>query len=246
MSSYGKFAYVYEQLMQDVPYSDYVKWVKQYAPVKEFPTLLDVGCGTGTLSELLFKEGYKVSGLDISEEMLSVASEKFQKANVNIPLYCMSMDEIDGFMELDVVIIPIDSLNYLQSENAVIDTFKRIYESLRDGGQLFFDVHSLYKMDEIFMQSPFTYEDDDIAYIWYTEEGEEEHSVYHDITFFVRDDETDLYERFSEEHYQKTYPIEQYKNWLKKAGFFEIQITADFSEIGPTDVSERIFFRAVK
>lgn len=246
MSSYGKFAYVYEQLMQDIPYDNYVKWIKQFAPANEYPTLLDVGCGTGTLSELLYKEGYNVSGVDTSEEMLTVASEKFQQANIDIPLYCMSMDELDGFNDLDIVIIPIDSLNYLQSEQSVMDTFNKIFESLKQGGQLFFDVHSLYKMDVIFMQSPFTYEDEEIAYIWYTEEGEESHSVYHDLTFFVKQVDSELYERFTEDHYQRTYPIEQYKKWLELAGFSQINVTADFSNNHPVENSERIFFRAVK
>ena len=91
----------------------------------------------------------------------------------------MSMDELEGFQILDVVIIPIDSINYLKDEQQVIETFKRVYAALREGGQLFFDVHSIYKMDEIFLQSPFTYDDGEIFYIWHTEKGEEEHSVYH-------------------------------------------------------------------
>ncbi len=101
----------------------------------------------------------------------------------------MSMDELEGFQNYDVVTIPIDSINYLEDEQSVLETFKRVYDSLRKGGQLFFDVHSLYKMNEIFMQSPFTYDDGNILYVWHTEEGEEEHSVYHQMTFFVKDHE---------------------------------------------------------
>lgn len=246
MTSYSKFAEIYEQLMTDIPYDEYVRWVKMHAPCSKYSTLLDVGCGTGILTLQFHQEGYKVSGLDISEEMLTIANEKFQNENVHIPLFCMSMDEMEGFQELDVIIIPIDSINYLPDEHSVMETFHRIYQSLRDGGQLFFDVHSLYKMDEIFLQSPFTYEDDYITYIWYTEQGEKPHSVYHDLTFFVKQSDSNLYERFEETHYQRTFPVTDYVSWLKQAGFSKIEVTADWSNQPPTETSERIFFRAIK
>lgn len=246
MNSYERFAEVYDVLMEDIPYEKYVEWVTNHAPCSEYPTLLDVGCGTGTLSILFARAGYQVSGIDLSESMLAMAEERAQEAGLSIPFYQMSMDELEGFSEVDVAVIPIDSINYLQKEQQVKETFKRIYESLRIGGQLFFDVHSLYKMDHIFLQSPFTYDDGEIVYIWYTEKGDAEHSVYHDITFFVLDDDANLYERFDEEHYQRTFPIETYKGWLEEAGFSQVYITADWEEQTPSATSERIFIRAVK
>lgn len=244
--SYERFAVVYDQLMQDVPYNQYVEWVKNNAPSEQFPKLLDVGCGTGTLSFMLHQAGYEVNGIDLSEDMLAVAYERLQMEGVNIPLYAMSMDELEGFADFDVVTVPIDSLNYLSEQTAVIETFKRIYESLKVGGQLFFDVHSLYKMNVIFMESPFTYDDDEVTYHWYTEQGESEHSIHHQMTFFVRDEVSGLYERFDEEHYQRTYPIESYVNWLKEIGFSQVVVTADWTEQSPTEESERIFIRAMK
>ena len=245
-NSYKQFAFVYDHLMQDIPYGDYVQWVKEHAPSEQYPKLLDIGCGTGTLSALFHEAGYEVSGIDLSEEMLAIAQERFQMANVSIPLYAMSMDEIEGFSEIDVVTIPIDSINYLAEDQSVKETFRLIFESLRSGGQLFFDVHSLYKMDVIFMDSPFTYDDGDITYLWYTEQGEENHSVFHQMTFFVRDEVSDLYERFEEEHYQRTYPIETYLQWLKDVGFSNVHITADWTNETPINESERIFIRAIK
>lgn len=246
VNSYERFAEVYDVLMEDIPYDQYVKWVTAFAPSSNYPTLLDVGCGTGTLSIRFSKAGYQVSGIDLSESMLTIAQERSQKEDLTIPFYQMSMDDLEGFSNIDVVVIPIDSINYLQSEKQVKETFKRVYSTLRVGGQLFFDVHSIYKMDEIFLQSPFTYDDGDIFYIWYTEKGEEEHSVVHDITFFVMEDLTNLYERFDEQHYQRTFSIETYENWLKEVGFSQIFITADWEDQSPTNTSERIFIRAVK
>lgn len=246
MSRYEQFASVYDYLMQDVPYDQYVSWVLSKAPVQEFPKLLDVGCGTGTLTLKFHALGYDVSGIDLSEDMLSIANNRLQSVGINIPLIAMSMDEIEGFSNIDIVTIPIDSINYLKDEQQVIETLQRIYTTLREGGQLLFDVHSLYKMDDIFMQSPFTYDDGEITYLWYTEQGECDHSVYHDMTFFVRDDETEQFDRFDEQHFQRTYPVEIYKKWLKEVGFQEVIITADWTETEPTEKSERIFIQAIK
>ena len=100
-------------------------------------------------------------------------------------------------------------------------------------------------MDEIYPNGPFTYEDEQVAYIWHTEQGEEEHSIYHDITFFVRDD-SGYYERFEESHYQQTYPIETYVKLLETIGFSSVSIsTSVFGEQNEEEV-ERYFIQAVK
>lgn len=246
MSSYERFAHVYDELQVDIPYDKYVEWVLQHAPCNQFPNLLDIGCGTGVLSLLLARAGYSVSGIDLSENMLSIAAERFADVGLHVPLFCMSMDELEGFEALDVVTIAIDSLNYVVQEKAVYATLERIYDALKDGGQLFFDVHSLYKMNDIFLDSPFTYDNGDISYVWHTEPGDFEHSVIHQMTFFVRDAVSDLYERFDEEHIQRTFPIEQYMTWLCTIGFNHVEVTADFTDDAPEYESERIFIRAVK
>ncbi len=246
MSSYERFAQVYDELQIDIPYSRYVEWVMRHAPSKQYPNLLDIGCGTGVLGLLLSDAGYKVSGVDLSEEMLVIAAERFAAVGLQIPLYCMSMHELDGFAELDAVTIAIDSLNYVVEEAHVYATLERIFEALREGGQLFFDVHSLFKMDEIFLDGPFTYDDGDISYVWHTEPGDFEHAVVHQMTFYVRDGASDLYERFDEEHIQRTFQIEQYMTWLRTIGFTDVEVTADFTDEAPENESERIFIRAVK
>lgn len=245
MNSYERFAEVYDELMTDIPYDEYVEWIQMYAPQTNYPSILDIGCGTGTLLFMLDEAGYTTAGIDLSEDMLAVANARLAAAGKSIPLFAMSMDQLEGFSELDIAIIPIDSINYLREEQAVIETLQRIFNSLRNGGQLFFDVHSLFKMDTVFLNSPFTYDDGEITYVWHTEMGEEQHSVYHQMTFFVRQ-QNDLFERFDEEHYQRTFAPEQYEKWLYEIGFSEVHITADWTMEQPTEESERIFIRAVK
>ncbi|MFJ7663039.1 class I SAM-dependent DNA methyltransferase [Lysinibacillus sp. NPDC097162] len=246
MSSYERFAHVYDELQTDIPYNSYVEWIEQHAPSKHFPRLLDIGCGTGVLGLMLANTGYSVSGIDLSEDMLAIAAERFTDAGLQVPLFCMSMHELEGFEALDVVTIAIDSLNYVVEQPDVYSTLERIFYALREGGQLFFDVHSLFKMDEIFLDGPFTYDDGDISYVWHTEPGDYEHSVVHQMTFFVREVASNLYERFDEEHFQRTFPIEQYMTWLREIGFTDVEVTADFTDEAPEYESERIFIRAVK
>ena len=231
--------------MTDIPYDAYAQWICSHAPVQQFPKLLDIGCGTGTMSLILSQVGYEVSAIDLSEEMLAIASERAQAMNVHIPFFAMSMSELEGFKDFDLAIIPIDSLNYLRTKEEVQKTFHSIFEALKPGGQVLFDVHSVFKTDEIFLDGPFTYDEDGVAYVWHTIEGEEPHSVESTITFFV-ETESGLYERFDEEHYQRTYPIETYIEWLQQAGFSQITVTADWDHHDHFDEAERIFFRAIK
>ena len=244
-NSYNRFSEVYDQLMTDIPYDSYVEWVLTHAPASSFKRLLDIGCGTGTLSMMFAQGGYDVSGVDLSEEMLAIAQSRAEQMGMHIPFYAMSMDALEGFDGLDVAVIPIDSINYVTDEEAVKRTLEKVYAALRPGGQLFFDVHSLFKMDEFFLDGPFTYDEDGINYIWHTEEGEHPHSVYHQMTFFV-ETESGLYERFDEEHFQRTFEAAQYIAWLYDIGFETVEVTADFETNVPHEESERIFFRAVK
>ena len=238
---YGKFAAVYDGLMEDIPYEKYVEWVASRVPSGK---LLDVACGTGTLSQLFAEVGYGVTASDLSEDMLTVATQRFQEANLSVPVLQLSMDNLEGLAGFDIVTIAIDSLNYLQSGEQVQQTFKEVYKALNTGGHFFFDVHSVFKVDTVYMDSPFVYDAEEIAYIWHTETGEAEHSVIHDMTFFVR--QNGLFERFEETHEQQTFPVDVYTKWLEAAGFSVESVTADFSDQAPDEESERIFFHAKK
>lgn len=239
--NYGRFAAVYDDLMEDIPYEQYVEWIAQSM---RSGSVLDLACGTGVLSELMSELGYAVTASDLSADMLTVAQRRFKEADRDIPVLQLSMDNLEGLEDFDAVTIAIDSLNYLAQEEQVVKTFEQVYAALKPGGHLFFDVHSVFKVHEIFMQSPFVYDGEDMAYIWHTERGSAPHSVIHDLTFFVR--EGWMFERFEETHEQRTFPIDSYRNWLKQAGFKVTSVTADFTDDAPNDESERIFFHAVK
>jgi 2-polyprenyl-3-methyl-5-hydroxy-6-metoxy-1,4-benzoquinol methylase len=242
--TYEKFAYLYDELMKDVPYEEWVQFINRQARAYGISgkKLLDLACGTGELSVRLADEGYEVTGVDLSTEMLTVAREKAESKGHSLFLVEQDMSELEGLDEYDCIGIFCDSLNYLQGEQDVIQTFERVQRHLKQGGLFLFDVHSLYKMQALFVDQTYAYNADEISYIWQCYEGEYPYSVEHELTFFKLDHKTQQYHRYDELHTQRTFPIEQYKKWLVDSGFELLNVTADFYDKEPDEQSERIFF----
>lgn len=253
--SYQQFAYLYDELMKEAPYDQWVQFVKEklancnnlgFSSTTSQLRLLDVACGTGELSVRFAKEGFQVTGVDLSEDMLAVAQGKAAANGIEIPFYQQNMAELEGLGQFDVVGIFCDSLNYLETEEQVKDTFLHVAEHLKSGGLFIFDVHSIYKMTKVFIRQTFALSDEPISYIWNSFPGEYENSVEHELSFFVLDESSGKYDRYDELHFQRTFSLEQYSSWLMEAGFELLDINADFEHIAPHAQSERIFFVSVK
>lgn len=246
--SYERFAYLYDQLMQDVPYENWVSLVEAYKRKYsvEGNKLLDLACGTGELSVRFAREGFEVTGADLSTDMLSVAKAKADGLGLPIRFFQQDMTELDDLGEYDIIGIFCDSLNYLPDEQAVRQTFEGVYRLLKKGGLFLFDIHSVYKMDHIFADATFTSDDEDITYIWNSYNGEQPHSVEHELTFFVFDEQSGKYDRIDELHFQRTYPEGTYRQLLEETGFIKIDITGDYLMEAPKPDAERIFFAMIK
>lgn len=246
--SYERFAFVYDTLMQDVPYH---KWIDRFVEKIDCygitgNKVLDVACGTGEFTVRLAEKGYQVTGVDLSEEMLSIARAKAEAQGVAIPFFHQNMIELDMGELFDSIVIFCDSINYLDNEQDVQATFSRVYEQLQAGGLFMFDVHSIYKMEHIFADSTFADAGEEVSYIWNSFRGEEPYSIEHELSFFVQDRETELYDRFEEDHYQRTYPISAITEWLQQAGFTVKEVLSDLENEEPNEQSERIMFVAIK
>lgn len=246
--SYEQLAYVYDHFMEEAPYAEWLAFVrqemKQFGPVGN--KLLDVACGTGEFGILAAKSGLDVTGIDLSEEMLAMAAEKADKAGIRLPLVQQDMSNLAGLPSFDVVTLICDSLNYLETPEAVQTTFAGCCRQLAKGGLFIFDVHSVHQINHEFIGRTFTWNSEDVAYIWESYAGEYPDSVEHDITFFVRDNKTGLFRRMDECHKQRTYPVDTFKLWIEEAGLTLLRVSADFSDQGPVSDSKRIFFTCQK
>ena len=228
--------------MEDAPYDEWAKLVKKE---KSSGKILDLGSGTGECSLRLADAGFDVTAVDLSEHMLSVAQEKALENKLSLKFLQQDMRELDTGELYDVVTIFCDSLNYVTDREGVQSVLKSVYTHLKPDGVLLFDVHSLHKINELFIGHTFASNEDDISYIWNSFAGEEVGAVEHDLSFFVQNEEG-LYERFDELHFQRTFQIDEYLTWLLGVGFVDCSVSADFTELAPTDRAERLFFRAVK
>ncbi|MER2001849.1 MAG: class I SAM-dependent methyltransferase [Carnobacterium inhibens] len=243
--SYQVFAQVYDAIMDETLYDRWGEFVDSQFQNKS-PKLLELACGTGALAVALSKRGYDVTGLDLSENMLSLAYERARKEEVALPLIEADMMDLSEIGQFEAVTCFSDSLCYMPDEEAVYKVFQQVYNVLTDGGKFLFDVHSIYQTDTVFPGYMFNDQSEDISFLWTSYAGEKEHSVEHDLTFFVYDEESDNYMRYDETHNERTYPLEQYKNMLSKAGFSSIEVSADFGDAEITNESSRWFFVCTK
>ena len=244
--SYESFAYLYDRLMVEAPYDEWLEFFERTAKVfnVENNRILEVGSGTGELLLRLCERGYEVCGVDLSTDMLSVAREKLYGNGYQPFLVEQDMRELDLGMTFSSILVFCDSLNYLLSEEDVLQAFCQFYSHLDVSGLLLFDVHSVNKIEQGFMNQTFADAGEEISYIWQSFVSKAEYGVEHELTFFVRRSD-DVFERFEELHIQRTFSIEKYKELLERAGFVVLKIVADF-EHEVSEESERIFFVAQK
>lgn len=259
MRSYKQFAYVYDELMEDMPYSEWLGfarlgWEKFGKP----RTVVDLGCGTGTLAIPLVQEGFHVTGIDLSADMLSVARRKLELFPVgsrwmregNIRWIQQDMRDWELPEPADSVISFCDCLNYLLDESDVARTFERTLQGLKPGGSFMFDVHHPRQFERYETEQPFIYDEDNISYIWTCDLDAERHEIEHRLTIFARAEETakseELFYRFEETHIQRAYEPQWLLAQLHEAGFSEVHIFGDFIWEPPTEETSRLFFVAIK
>jgi len=244
MEAYTDFAFVYDTLMDNTPYK---KWCARITDILrsagiEKELVLDLGCGTGTLTELLAKEGYDMIGIDYSQEMLARAMEKRDESGLSILYLLQDMREFELYGTVKAVVSVCDSLNYLLDEEDVIETFRLVNNYLDPKGLFVFDFNTVYKYKEVIGDATIAENRDDCSFIWENYYHEEDEINEYEVTFFVKEGE--LFRRFEETHYQRGYTPQQMKDFLKEAGL-EFVAMADSDTGGEvTPESERIYMVA--
>lgn len=239
--AYETFAFVYDEVMDKSLYQQWLAFSNRH--LGEGTQLLELACGTGALAVEFAKAGYQVTGLDLSEEMLMIASQRAFEADVDIQFVEGDMLDLADSGTYEAVTCYSDSLCYMRNEEEVQQVFDGVFQMLVEGGTFLFDVHSLYQIDQVFPEYSYHYQTEDFAFLWDSYPGEEPHSIQHFLTFFVTEDEaTGLFTRADELHQERTYPLETYQWMLENAGFTDVAVFADFTDEAPTDESRRWFF----
>lgn len=235
--------------MDQSVYEDWLSFVEKVRKEnhfgKEKVNILELACGTGKIAVDLAKEGYNVTGFDLSDEMLSLAYDRMEKENVQILLLEGDMREIGEIGSYDMVTCFSDSLCYLTEEEDLQKVFDGVYATLKKEGTFLFDVHSLYQVNEIFPGYQYIYQDEKDVFLWESFEGEKPNSVEHMLTFFIEKEE-DIFERIHEFHEERTYSIEVFTKLLTNAGFKDIDVKADFGRQSIQSDTSRWFFTCRK
>jgi len=239
--NYGIFAHVYNELMDDRVFEEWQSYTETH--VEPGSSILELGCGNGQLGILLKKSGYDIEGLDLSSEMLSLAQQRQDAADVHFPLFQADMRDLSAFRAYDAIISFCDSLCYLPEKTDMATTFKEAYTHLHPGGLFLFDVFTTEHIETL---DGYSYHDEmpNIVFLWDSYAGEHAHSVEHDLSFFVENADG-TYERQEELHKERTYPIQEYLEMLETAGFTKVEVTADFDQ-EVTGNNMRWFFKAQK
>ena len=220
MDAYTSFAAVYDTFMDNIPYEEWKSYLEEL--LKEYGVqdglVLDLGCGTGTMTELLAADGYDMIGVDNSEEMLEIAREKQIKSGHEILYLLQDMREFELYGTVGAVFSICDSLNYITEPEELKQVFRWVNNYLDPGG----------------------------IFIWDNYYYEEERINEYELNLFIREDaesetEGDLYRRFRETHFQRAYTLEEITRIVEESGLQFVTAYEAFTKEPPSKNSERIY-----
>lgn len=239
---YGSFAYVYDKFMDDVPYeewADYVQSLLMEYEVRE-GLVLELGCGTGNLTEILASRGYDMIGVDLSADMLDIAMEKRERSGRDILYLMQDMREFELYGTVRAAVSICDSMNYLQEEKDLLSTFKLVNNYLDPGGIFIFDLNTAYKYRELIGDTTIAENREGASFIWENTWYEEEKVNEYDLTIFA-ETENGLYQKFEETHFQRVYDLKTVKRLIAEAGMEFLAAYDAFTREPVRPDSERIY-----
>ena len=245
MEAYSDFAYVYDIFMDNTPYEKWGGFVLdrlRRAGIED-GILLDLGCGTGNMTELLADAGYDMIGVDLSEEMLNVAMEKRACSGHEILYLAQDMREFELYGTVRAVVCFCDSLNYLLEEEELAQCFRLVNNYLDPGGLFIFDFNTVYKYETVIGDATIAENRDNCSFIWENTFYEEDGVNEYDLTIF-RKEEDDLYRKYEETHFQKAFEPERVKELIREAGMEFVAEYDAFTREAPKSDSERLYFIA--
>ena len=245
MDAYHALAVSYDRLTNDVDYEATVAFYNEILKREGLTprTAVDLACGTGSVTAILARQGLDVMGVDLSEEMLTVAMEKVMDMEKPPRFVCQPLQELYLPRGVDLAVCALDSLDYITDPKDCQAAIRRVYKALNPGGIFIFDVNTPEKLRAMDGQV-FLDEDEDVYCVWRGEFDEETNICSYGMDLFQR--RGDVWERSFEEHREYAYSREQLTNYLKQAGFTHIRVYADREFTAPREGEQRIYFKARK
>jgi len=245
MNCYDALAANYDALTGDVAYEKRADYLEKLFQKSRIPvhTVLDLACGTGTMTWILTGRGYEMIGVDASEEMLAAAMEKSGSVEGIAPIFLhQSMPKLDLYGTVDGAICCLDSLNYLTSPKDVQRTFERLRLFIAPGGVLIFDINTVEKLRALDGQV-FLDETEESYCVWRPEYRGGLCTYYMDL-FQLTEDGT--WARSLEIHKERAYTVEELTAWLEAAGFGQIRTYGDMKLRRPGENEQRIYFSCIR
>lgn len=243
--AYHDFARIYDVFMDNVNYDEWAAYLTECLREHGIADglVLELGCGTGTMTERLAEEGYDMIGVDNSEEMLAEAMDKRMESGHSILYLCQDMQEFELYGTVRAVVSVCDSLNYLTEDGDLKQVFSLVNNYLDPGGIFIFDMNTVYKYAEILGNSTIAENREEGSFIWENEyDPETGINVYELAIFLPRED--GLYEKSQEVHYQRAYSREEIESALAQAGLELLGVYDAYTKDPPRRDSERLTYLA--
>ena len=243
MDAYTSFAAVYDTFMDNIAYEEWGKYLKNllYEYGVREGLVLELGCGTGNMTEILAQSGYDMIGVDNAEEMLEIAIEKRMKSGLDILYLQQDMREFELYGTVKAIVSICDSVNYILEEEELEEVFRLVNNYLDPGGVFIFDFNTVYKYREILGDQTIAENREECSFIWDNYYYEEERINEYELSLFIREEDSELYRKYQETHFQKAYDLETMKRLITQSGLEYITAYDAFTKEAPTRVSERIY-----
>lgn len=244
MEAYSALAPYYDEFNRDVPYDGILRFYKRlFARAKVSPHLvLDLACGTGSMSIRLATAGYEVIAADASSQMLSIAYARPIPPDAIAPVYlCQRMERLDLYGTIDAAVCCLDGVGYVTNPNTLARAFSRVRLFMNPGGVFIFDVNSAYRLRNL-NEMAFTRECDRAFCVYQADFSEKTQILTYTLDLFER--EGRLYRRSTEYHHERAYEAQTLEDMLLAAGFSSVEQFGDCREEPPSAEEGRIFFLA--
>ncbi len=245
MEIYTAFAAYYDRCMEEIPYEEWSRLLiglLQKDGIRD-GLILELGCGTGTMTELLAEAGYDMIGVDASGDMLSAAMEKQARSGSSILYLQQDMREFELYGTVRAVVSICDTMNYLLTEEDLLQVFRLVNNYLDPGGLFLFDLKTMHHFRDVVGEQSFVQNEEDACVIWENYYYEDEQVNEYAVTMFAKT-ESGSYERIQELHYQRPYSIEQIRRLLIQAGLEPLAVYGESGDCPPDEDSCRIYVLA--